>query len=74
MNLTHKAIARMAGYRVKEEYKWNNSPRYNTHMQWLYKWYDVAEGEESCVSSWFDSEDEAWEACCVNNNLIEEEV
>jgi len=73
MKLTHKAIARMAGYRVAEEYKWNNSTRYSPQMQWMYKWYDVAEGEESCVSAWFDTEQDAWYACCTDNNLIEEE-
>ncbi len=55
--LTHKAIARMAGYRVE---------RSDT---WTFQYFD--KDDPLNVSGFvYISEAAAWEACCIDNGLI----
>lgn len=56
--LTYKAIARMAGYRVREI----------SYDHWEY--YEA--GGTTFVGA-FKSEDEAWELCCKWVGLVEDE-
>lgn len=63
-NLTPKAIARMAGYRVKFTNRFTNGE---------YIWEDITgeDGSSGEICGAFKSEQEAHEHCCTWNNLIE---
>lgn len=72
MKLTHKAIARAAGYRVTHEYRpvdYNNTAGNWKHF---YRWYDVEFGID-LGSSWLESEEAAYKDCCIWNGLVEDE-
>jgi hypothetical protein len=60
MKLTHKAIARMAGYNIQSPYFGH------------YIWIDT---QNCSVISYdtFDTEEAAWQACCIYNDLVEGE-
>ncbi len=59
MQLTHKAIARAAGYLVIDSER-TFSP---------FKWLDKFGGEHG--SDWHDTEEEAYKACCEQCGLID---
>lgn len=69
MKLTHKAIARSAGYRVKSDYV--AVGRYTLHK--LMFAYHENSDEEDCSGFVYDTEEAAYKACCEDNQLIEEE-
>ncbi len=62
MNLTHKAIARMAGYRV---YFSDYGGRYPVN------WRDV--DDETNIGEHYINEEEAYKACCIENGLTNED-
>lgn len=71
-HLSYKAIARMAGYRVGSEWR-KTHPVDDFLMVLKYKWHDIDDGIDSCVSCWYDSEQEAYKGCCYVNGLIDED-
>ena len=68
MNLTHKAIARMAGYRVEMR----NTAYPNMNLAWgdWYYWKNMDE-DGNTGKGRYVTEDEAWQACCIENELVE---
>lgn len=72
MKLTHKAIARMAGYRVRVV-KNSNLGYPQRLLPSKYDWISVIGYEEEISNNLYDTEQEAWKACCIENGLIEEE-
>jgi len=67
MKLTHKAIARMAGYRVESTYA--SFPNRRLPYGFYHYW---TEGDEKGTGR-YECEQDAWITCCVENELIEEE-
>ncbi len=68
MKLTHKAIARMAGYRVESGYESYPNLKLGFGVYW--KWHDVHTGEWSLP---YNDEHAAWKGCCETNGLINDE-
>jgi hypothetical protein len=64
IKLTHKAIARMAGYYVKQD---SGTQQSKPSSQHTYYWYDVM--DEGCTGWWWTKEDDAYYDCCVANNI-----
>lgn len=70
LKLTHKAISRMSGYRITEEYHHVHGKMVVENFNKQYQWNDTDNDDTGIF--WYDTEQEAWEACCVENELIEE--
>lgn len=68
MKLTFKAIARMAGYRVRQ---YEQKYAYTDHPQFY--WEDILGGDDSLAeTNCFDSVDEAYEACVQYCKLVDQ--
>ena len=67
MKMTFKAIARSAGYRVRESY---GSP-IGQPMGTYYFWED-ADHDSSLRGYWLPKEQDAWEDCCRYCQLVED--
>lgn len=68
MKLTHKTVARMAGY-VVHEYEpkraYSDNPKYY--------WEDSLGSDHSlCAENCFDNQEDAYKACCEYCKLIDE--
>lgn len=64
MQLTHKAIARMAGYRIR-----GHPTKSSPYFYWQSRDFDLIVNS----TRFYAEEEEAWKACCIENNLIEGE-
>lgn len=69
MKLTHKAIARMAGYRIVEGCM--EFPNSNLKLDYYHRWVDPETGQQGWPPH-LNVED-AWKACCIQNELIEDD-
>ncbi len=65
MELTYKAIARMAGYRVCSNFA--SFPHLELPWATYHHYSDVIEGY---ISDPFPTEYEAYKMCCIENGLV----
>lgn len=59
MKLTYKAIAMMCGFKICEHYR---------DAAIKYYWYHPG---YKATGNYFNNENDAWESCCTDNDLVE---